>query len=105
MRKEVTAARRIVIKVGTAVVARSSDGRLALGRLGSLCEQLEALIRSGREVVLVSSGAVCVGRQRLRHQQVMNKSPLEMHLSGGLSLAESRAAAAAGQSGKLWLDA
>jgi len=103
MRKEVTAARRIVIKVGTAVVARSSDGRLALGRLGSLCEQLEALIRSGREVVLVSSGAVCVGRQRLRHQQVMNKSPLEMHLSGGLSLAESRAAAAAGQSGMMAL--
>lgn len=98
MRKEVSAARRIVVKVGTAVVTRGSDGRLALGRLGSLCEQLEALVRSGREIILVSSGSVCVGRQRLRHQEVMNRSPLEMHL-GGLSMAESRAAAAAGQSG------
>ncbi len=41
-------------KVGTQVVSRASDGRMALGRLGSLIEQLEVLIKSGREVILIS---------------------------------------------------
>jgi delta-1-pyrroline-5-carboxylate synthetase len=49
--------------VGTAVVTRHTDNRLALGRLGALVEQLHALVRSGRQVILVTSGAVCVGRQ------------------------------------------
>ena len=51
------------LQVGTAVVTRHTDNRLALGRLGSLVEQLHALVRSGRQVILVTSGAVCVGRQ------------------------------------------
>ena len=45
------------------MVTRHTDNRLALGRLGSLVEQLHALVRSGRQVILVTSGAVCVGRQ------------------------------------------
>ncbi|CAG9463868.1 unnamed protein product [Pedinophyceae sp. YPF-701] len=102
-RHEAVSAGRIVVKVGTSVVSRSVDGRLALGRLGALVEQLEALVRSGRQVILVSSGSVGVGRQRLRHQQVMNRSPLEMHLGGGTTEAKSRAAAAAGQSGLMSL--
>ena len=52
-----------VLQVGTAVVTRHTDNRLALGRLGALVEQLHALVRSGRQVILVTSGAVCVGRQ------------------------------------------
>ena len=52
-----------LLQVGTAVVTRHTDNRLALGRLGSLVEQLHALVRSGRQVILVTSGAVCVGRQ------------------------------------------
>jgi glutamate 5-kinase len=52
------------VKVGTAVVARG-DGRIALGRLGSLVESLCALRDEGREVVLVSSGAVGLGAERL----------------------------------------
>ncbi len=72
----------IALQVGTAVVTRGKDQRLALGRLGALVEQLEALVRSGRQMILVSSGAVSVGRQKLRQSQILNSSPLEMQISG-----------------------
>ncbi|KAK4756057.1 hypothetical protein SAY87_009814 [Trapa incisa] len=65
--------RRIVIKVGTAVVTRS-DGRLALGRLGALCEQIKELNSKRYEVILVTSGAVGLGRQRLRYRKLVNSS-------------------------------
>ena len=64
------------------MVTRGKDHRLALGRLGALVEQLEALSRSGRQVILVTSGSVSVGRQKLRHQQILNSSPLEMTMEG-----------------------
>ena len=63
-------ARRVIVKVGTAVVMRSQDSRLAVGRLGALVEQLEALVRSGRQVILVTSGAKAVGLQKMRFQRV-----------------------------------
>lgn len=63
-RARVGSARRVVVKVGTAVVARS-DGRLALGRMGALVEQLHAAQKGGREVILVTSGAVGLGVERL----------------------------------------
>ncbi|KAK9913611.1 hypothetical protein M0R45_037421 [Rubus argutus] len=65
--------KRIVLKVGTAVVTRN-DGRIALGRLGALCEQLKELNTQGYEVILVSSGAVGLGRQRLRYRKLVNSS-------------------------------
>nr|ALT55651.1 delta-1-pyrroline-5-carboxylate synthetase [Prunus persica] len=65
--------KRIVLKVGTAVVTRN-DGRIALGRLGALCEQLKELNSLGYEVILVSSGAVGLGRQRLRYRKLVNSS-------------------------------
>ncbi|KAJ9160176.1 hypothetical protein P3X46_025600 [Hevea brasiliensis] len=65
--------KRLVIKVGTAVVTRS-DGRLALGKLGALCEQIKELNSEGYEVILVSSGAVGIGRQRLRYRTLVNSS-------------------------------
>ncbi|KAG0498731.1 hypothetical protein HPP92_003422 [Vanilla planifolia] len=61
--------KRLIIKVGTAVVTRS-DGRLAVGRLGTLCEQVKELNSNGYEVILVTSGAVGVGRQRLRYRNL-----------------------------------
>ncbi len=76
----------MVVKVGSAVVTRSTDSRLALGRIGALVEQIEALVRSGRQCILVTSGGVCVGRQRLRHQQVLHSSPLELQISGPASV-------------------
>ncbi|XP_065870183.1 delta-1-pyrroline-5-carboxylate synthase-like [Euphorbia lathyris] len=65
--------KRLVIKVGTAVVTRS-DLRLALGRLGALCEQIKDLNTEGYEVILVSSGAVGLGRQRLKYRKLVNSS-------------------------------
>ncbi|MBA0665398.1 hypothetical protein Goklo_005258, partial [Gossypium klotzschianum] len=59
--------------VGTAVVTRN-DGRLALGRLGALCEQIKELNSQGYEIILVSSGAVGLGRQRLRYRRLVNSS-------------------------------
>ncbi|CAH9105354.1 unnamed protein product [Cuscuta epithymum] len=65
--------KRIVVKVGTAVVTRA-DGRLALGRLGALCEQIQELNSQGYEVILVTSGAVGAGRQRLRYRRLVHSS-------------------------------
>ncbi|CAI0445840.1 unnamed protein product [Linum tenue] len=59
--------------VGTAVVTRG-DGRLALGRLGALCEQIKELNYQHYEVIVVTSGAVGLGRQRLKYRQLVNSS-------------------------------
>lgn len=45
-----------------------------MGRIGSLCEQVKELIAEGTEMILVTSGAVGVGRQKLRYQRLMNSS-------------------------------
>ena len=57
-------AKRVVVKVGTNVVMHPS-GDLALGRLCSLIEEIVALKRQGREVILVTSGAIGLGSGRL----------------------------------------
>jgi glutamate 5-kinase len=54
-------ARRVVIKLGTAVLMRD-DGRIALSRFYSFIEAIADLKRQGREVLLVSSGAQQSGR-------------------------------------------
>ena len=63
-RARVAAARRVVVKVGTNVVMRD-DGALALGRLYGLIEAVAGERRNGREMVVVSSGAVGLGALRL----------------------------------------
>ncbi len=57
-------ARRIVIKLGTAVLMKERGG-LALSRFYSFVEAIADLKQSGREVLLVSSGAVGLGAERL----------------------------------------
>jgi glutamate 5-kinase len=57
-------ARRVVIKLGTAVLMRE-DGGPALSRFYSFIESIADLKRAGREVLLVSSGAVGLGAQQL----------------------------------------
>ncbi|PNY08086.1 delta-1-pyrroline-5-carboxylate synthase-like protein, partial [Trifolium pratense] len=81
--------------VGTAVVTRS-DGRLALGRLGALCEQLKELNLQGYEVILVTSGAVGLGRQRLRYRRLANSSFSDLQKPQGDL--DGKACAAVGQS-------
>ncbi|KAK1377981.1 Delta-1-pyrroline-5-carboxylate synthase [Heracleum sosnowskyi] len=88
--------KRIVIKVGTAVVTRA-DGRLAVGRLGALCEQIEELNYQGYEIILVASGAVGVGRQRLRYRRLVNSSFAELQ-KPQVEL-DGKACAAVGQNG------
>lgn len=63
-RQNLRQARRIVVKVGTAVLTRP-DGRLALSRMANLVEQIADLLQDGRQVLLVSSGAVGIGVERL----------------------------------------
>ena len=63
-RQFLTTAKRIVLKVGTAVVTRA-DGHLALARLGALVETIRTLHGQGREVVLVSSGSIGLGANAL----------------------------------------
>jgi glutamate 5-kinase len=55
---------RIVVKLGTNVIMRA-DGKVALGMLCGLVEQIAALRTQGIEVLLVSSGAVGLGMERL----------------------------------------
>ena len=115
--------------MGTAVVTRH-DGRIALGRLGALCEQVAILIQTfimfyqlvksakilsqiflsmqvkelnalGYEVIIVTSGAVGVGKQRLKYRKLVNSSfadlqKPQMELDG-------KACAAVGQSGLMAL--
>ena len=68
LRQEVTAtAEKIVVKVGTRVLT-DQQGNLDLDRIGSLAEQLTAVAESGRQIVLVTSGAVGAGMHRLGMQ-------------------------------------
>ncbi|HEY5213685.1 MAG TPA: glutamate 5-kinase [Acidobacteriaceae bacterium] len=55
---------RIVVKLGTNVIMRP-DGRVALGLLCGLVEQIAALRAQGIEVLVVSSGAIGLGMERL----------------------------------------
>jgi glutamate 5-kinase len=56
--------RRIVVKLGTNVIMRS-DGKVALGLLCGLVEQIAALRTRGVDVLVVSSGAIALGVARI----------------------------------------
>ena len=58
------AARRIVVKVGSSLVTNEGRG-LDEAAIGEWCRQLAALRADGREVVMVSSGAIAEGMLRL----------------------------------------
>jgi glutamate 5-kinase len=61
-------ARRLVVKVGSSLIARSGDGTgggLDLEALARFAADIATVKNAGREVVLVSSGAVACGMQRL----------------------------------------
>lgn len=85
VRAEWAAAHRVVIKVGSALLVNSADGTIKTEWLGSLLDDLADLKKSGKEVILVTSGAIALGRQ------VLGLRP------GPLALEEAQAAAATGQ--------
>jgi glutamate 5-kinase len=80
------AARRLVVKVGSALVTDNGNGP-DLAAIAAWARQIAALRAEGREIVLVSSGAVACGVQRLGWQ----RRPRTVH--------EKQAAAAVGQAG------
>jgi len=57
-------ARRIVVKVGSSLVTNEGRG-LDEKAIGEWCRQLAALAQDGREVIMVSSGAIAEGMKRL----------------------------------------
>jgi glutamate 5-kinase len=80
------AARRVVVKVGTATVT-GTEGELCLERVEPIVRSISALMKAGRQVVLVSSGAVGLGR-----------GWLGLHRSRLNDLVTKQACAAVGQS-------
>jgi glutamate 5-kinase len=86
MRQLIASSKRIVVKVGSALVTNNGAG-LDLGFIDDCARQIAILQKSGREVILVSSGAIAAGMQRLG----WSKRPHAMHAL--------QAAAAVGQMG------
>jgi glutamate 5-kinase len=83
--RRLTDAKRVVVKVGSTLLVDGDKGRLNRSWLESLAADVAAFRKRGQEVILVSSGAIALGRRHLN---------LGM---GKLKLEESQAAAAVGQ--------
>ena len=79
-----TKATRIVIKIGSSLLVDEDSGHLNTNWLASLAEDVNTLTKQGKQILIVSSGAIALGRTRLS-------------LTGSLSLAQKQACAAAGQ--------
>ena len=77
------ASKRLVVKVGSAILC-AEDGAVREAWLASFADNIAALRNEGREIVIVTSGAIALGRKRLG-------------LGGVLQLDEKQAASAAGQ--------
>ena len=84
-RPEWAKAKRIVVKIGSALLVERDTGRLKAAWLNSLMDDVAELARSGKDIVLVSSGAIALGRNTLKLPK------------GALALEQSQAAAAVGQ--------
>jgi glutamate 5-kinase len=80
-----TQAERVVIKIGSSLLINKDDGTLNRPWLTSLAGELAAMMRAGQQVMLVSSGAIALGRNYLELKP------------GQRRLDELQAAAAAGQ--------
>src|ERR1700674_1488539 len=77
--------RRIVVKVGSSLLVDSDAGEVRASWLTALAADIAKLHKEGRELLIVSSGSIALGRSRLKLPR------------GTLKLEESQAAAAVGQ--------
>jgi glutamate 5-kinase len=78
-------ARRVVVKVGSALLVDQNTGRLNRSWLEALAQDLRRMRKRGQQIILVSSGAIALGRRQLGLQ------------NGSLPLEQKQAAAAVGQ--------
>ncbi len=85
MNRTPEAYRRIVVKIGSSLLIERGSGRVRADWLAALAEDIAALAGGGREIIVVSSGAIALGRRVLALAD------------GALRLEESQAAAAVGQ--------
>ncbi|NNF52758.1 MAG: glutamate 5-kinase [Gammaproteobacteria bacterium] len=85
MRRSLSTAKRIVLKVGSSLLVDDDSGRLNRPWLEALIGEIAALTRRGQQVVIVSSGAIALGREYLKFN------------SSQARLDQQQAAAAAGQ--------
>lgn len=67
-RKKLRDKKRIVIKIGSSSLTHPQSGDLNLFKIEKLVRIISDLKGQGKEVVLVSSGAIAAGRQALHHQ-------------------------------------
>ena len=88
-RRALPKVKRLVVKVGSGLISAPGRGLLP-DRIGALADELAALAKDGREVVVVSSGAIASGMARLGLTQRPRSIP------------EKQAAAAVGQSALMW---
>ena len=86
LRRQVAGAQTVVVKIGSALLTDRTSG-LSRTRINEWCKQISGLMSEGRHLLLVSSGAVAEGVQRLG----LSQRPVTVH---GL-----QAAAAVGQMG------
>ncbi|MBI4591433.1 MAG: glutamate 5-kinase [Candidatus Rokubacteria bacterium] len=89
-RRALPKVKRLVVKVGSGLISSAAAGGLDPDRIGALGDELAALANDGKEVVLVSSGAIASGMARLG----LTRRPR--------SIPEKQAAAAVGQSALMW---
>ncbi len=85
MNQPLANAQRIVVKIGSALLVDAGSGHLRGDWLASLCADIAELKKSGKDIVIVSSGAIALGRRALGLK------------AGALKLEDSQAAAAVGQ--------
>lgn len=78
-------ARRIVVKIGSSLLIDAETGTLNTARLNTICAEVHRLQTRGQQVLIVSSGAIALGRRQLDLSR--NQRRLDYHQS----------AAAAGQ--------
>ena len=74
IREAVKDKKRIVIKIGSSSLMHNEKGRLNLGKIEKLVRTIVDIKNSGKDVVLVSSGAIAVGRMAIG----LNEKPDEL---------------------------
>ena len=86
MSANLASARRLIVKIGSALLVEQESGTIRRAWLDALADDIASLVKNGTQIAIVTSGAIAVGRRHLGLT------------SGVLRLEEKQAAAATGQS-------